>query len=51
MRTLTWRIIYALTTDAVVILEVFAKKTKTTPKDVISNSKRRMKKYRRDAEE
>ena len=47
----TWRIVYALTTDAVVILEVFAKKTTTTPKAVIDNSKRRLKKYLREAEE
>ena len=35
-----WRIVYGLTSDAVVIVEVFAKKTKTTPKAVIDNSKR-----------
>ena len=48
---LTWRIVYGLTTDAVVILEVFPKKTKTTPKLVIDNSKRRWKKYLRDSED
>ena len=30
----TWRILYGLTSDAVVILEVFEKKTRTTPKHV-----------------
>ena len=47
----TWRIVYGLTTDAVVILEVFPKKTTATPKTVIDNSKRRWKKYLRDAED
>jgi phage-related protein len=47
----TWRIVYGLTGDAVVILEVFAKKTKTTPQTVIDNCKRRWKQYLRDAED
>ena len=47
----TWRIVYGLTSDAVVILELFPKKSKTTPKAVVENSKRRFKKYMRDAEE
>jgi phage-related protein len=47
----TWRIFYGLTSDAVVILEVFEKKTKTTPKRVLDTAERRWKQYLRDAEE
>ena len=39
------------TIDAVVILEVFEKKTRATPKQVLDVAKRRLKKYLRDAEE
>ena len=40
-----WRIIYRLDSDAVIIGEVFAKKTGKTPKNVIEASKRRFKRY------
>src|SRR5690606_20550983 len=41
----TWRIVYRIDTDAIVILEVFEKKTQTTPKVVIENCRKRMKQY------
>lgn len=41
----TWRIIYRLDSDAVVILEVFAKKTAQTPKHIIDACKRRLAMY------
>ncbi|MFQ5792758.1 MAG: type II toxin-antitoxin system RelE/ParE family toxin [Acidobacteriota bacterium] len=41
----TWRIIYRLDPDAIIIVEVFAKKTQQTPKYVINNSKARLKRY------
>ena len=41
----TWRIIYRTDTNAVVILEVFKKKTKATPKRVINACKQRIKLY------
>jgi phage-related protein len=41
----TWRIIYRLDTDAIVILEVFSKKSRATPKAVINACKRRLKDY------
>ena len=41
----TWRILYRLDEDAVVILEVFAKKTGQTPKHVIDTCKARLKRY------
>ena len=41
----TWRLIYRVDSDAVVILEVFSKKTPTTPKQVIDNCKKRLRFY------
>jgi phage-related protein len=41
----TWRIIYRVDPDALVILEVFPKKTAQTPKAVIENCRRRLKEY------
>ncbi len=43
----TWRIIYCVDPHAVVILDVFAKKTATTPKSVITNCQQRLAAYRR----
>jgi phage-related protein len=47
----TWRILYYVAHDAVVILEVFSKKTRTTPKRVLDSAKVRLKKYLRDVED
>ena len=41
----TWRIVLRLDEDAVVILDVFSKKTRVTPKSVIDTCKRRIKRY------
>ena len=41
----TWRITYRLDDDAIVILEVFDKKTNTTPKHIIETCKERIKRY------
>lgn len=41
----TWRIIYRIDEDAIVILEVFQKKTNQTPKKVIETCQRRIKLY------
>ena len=41
----TWRIVYRLDPDAVVLLEVFEKKTQQTSKHVIETCKRRLKSY------
>ena len=43
----SWRIVYRLDPDAVVILEVFSKKAPTTPKTVIDACQRRLKEYDR----
>jgi phage-related protein len=40
-----WRIVYRVDADAIVILEVFQKKTQATPKYVTDNCKRRIKQY------
>ena len=42
----TWRIMYFVDTDAVVILDVFGKKTRATPKRVIEVCQARLKAYR-----
>lgn len=43
-----WRLVYRIDPNAVVILEVFAKKTQTTPKAVIEVCQQRIKEYDRD---
>jgi phage-related protein len=41
-RDQTWRIVYHVAPDAVVILDVFSKKTAATPNAVIAASRRRL---------
>ena len=41
----SWRIVYRVEPDAVVILEVFSKKTRKTPNAVIEACKRRLREY------
>lgn len=41
----TWRIVYRIDSDAIIIFEAFAKKTPQTPKWVIDNCRRRMAEY------
>ncbi len=41
----TWRIVYRLDSDAVIIGEVFSKKTRATPKKVSDTCKARFKQY------
>ena len=41
----TWRIIYRTDSDAVIILEVFGKKSRATPKAIIDLCKQRLKDY------
>ena len=48
---LTWRIIYRIYTDAILILEVFEKKTNKTPKSIIDICKQRIKRYEADVKE
>ena len=46
----TWRVMYRLDTDAVVVVDVFAKKTRATPDRVIEDCRRRLKRYDQAAE-
>ncbi len=41
----TWRIIYRIDKDAIIILEVFNKKTQQTPKKIMDVCKKRIKEY------
>jgi len=41
----TWRIIYRIDPDAIVILEVFDKKTTATPRHVIDTCRARLRRY------
>ncbi len=41
----TWRIVYHVDTEAIVILEVFVKTTQQTPKSVIETCKARLRLY------
>jgi phage-related protein len=40
-----WRIVYRIDEDAIVILEVFSKKTRKTPERVVDTSKARLRDY------
>jgi phage-related protein len=44
----SWRLIYRIDTDAILIGDVFAKKTPTTPHDVIESCQRRFFRYDRE---
>ena len=44
-RKSTWRIIYRIDMDAIIILEVFNKKTRATPQPVVDTCKKRIKDY------
>ena len=43
----TFRILYYVATDAIVILEVFQKKSRTTPKRIIDVARKRLRAYHR----
>jgi phage-related protein len=46
-----WRIIYRIDEDAIVIVEVFKKTTRATPKSVIEICQKRLTRYDRDQQE
>ena len=50
-REQTWRIVYNVATDAVVILDVFSKKTQATPVQVLDVCRKRLASYLRAAAE
>jgi phage-related protein len=41
----TWRIMYRVDPDAILILEVFSKKSRSTPRSVIDGSRKRLRHY------
>lgn len=41
----TWRLIYRIDQDAIIVLEVFEKKTRTTPQQVVEACQRRLRQY------
>lgn len=44
-KNVIWRIVYRIDPDAILIADVFKKKTQQTSKQVIADSKRRLKRY------
>jgi phage-related protein len=46
-----WRIIYRIDDDAIAIVEVFSKTTRTTPKSVIEICQKRLAQYDQDRQE
>jgi phage-related protein len=44
-RDLSWRVLYRLDSDAVVLVDVFAKKTRATPVHEIQSAKERLRRY------
>ena len=41
----TWRIIYRIDDDAIVVVDLFEKKTQKTPRQIIANCQRRLRLY------
>lgn len=46
-RNQTWRIVYHVAQDAIVVLDVFSKKTAATPRSVLASCRRRLHAYNR----
>jgi phage-related protein len=44
-KDLTWRIVYRVDSDAIIILEVFAKKSNETPAQAIQTCRQRLARY------
>lgn len=45
----SWRVVYRIDEDAIVIAEVFDKTTRETPKSVIQNCQARLRRYEQDS--
>jgi phage-related protein len=43
-----WRIVYFIDTKAIVVLDIFGKKTQTTPENIVDQCKKRLMKYLKD---
>ena len=44
----TWRVVYHIAVDAIVVLDVFCKKSRATPNHVIDRCRRRLRRYERE---
>ena len=44
-RGATWRIMYRIDDDAIIVLEVFSKKSRTVPNSVVDTCRRRLAEY------
>ncbi len=44
----TWRVMYRIDADAIVVMAVFAKKTQATPKHVIETCRKRLREWDRE---
>lgn len=40
-----WRIVYRIDADAIIVVEIFSKKTQATPKNVIDTCKKRLREW------
>lgn len=49
-RETSWRLVYRTDLDAVIVIDVFRKTTRTTPRSVIESCQRRLRMYDRLAE-
>ena len=47
-RGIDWRIVYHITQEAIVVLDVFRKKTRTTPRAIIDRCMKRLRRYERE---
>jgi phage-related protein len=45
LRVKAWRVLYAVRSDAIVVLEIFLKKSRTTPKAVIARAAERLRQF------
>lgn len=46
-----WRIVYRTDADAIIVLEVYSKKSRKMPLEVIERCKQRLKRYERDQQQ
>jgi len=48
-KNVTWRVVYRIDVDAIIVSEVFSKKTQKTPDSIITVCKQRLSRYDREA--
>ena len=50
-KNVTWRVVYRIDTDVILVVDVFQKKTQETPRNIMDNCKRRLGLYENNLEE